>query len=89
VNNVVSYRSADSPLMRSRDTKMALVVATLVGDQTAVGRRLDELLPRYEGERDGLDVTVGGYARFEAEAAEQPGRRRRGGDDRLPGPPPE
>jgi RND superfamily putative drug exporter len=70
VKDVSSYWSAGkSPQLRSEDGKQALVVATIAGDETTVGKRLDALLPRYEGEHDGLEVTAGGYAMFQKESA--------------------
>ncbi|HEY9369131.1 MMPL family transporter [Streptomyces sp.] len=70
LRNVSSYWTAGKPpQLRSENKRQALVVATLVGDETAAGKRLDALLPRYEGEQEGLDVTAGGYAMFQKESA--------------------
>ncbi|QNP74062.1 MMPL family transporter [Streptomyces roseirectus] len=72
VRDVSSYWTAGrAPQLRSEDGGRALVVATVAGDETAAGKRLDTLLPRYEGEQDGLDVAVGGYAVFQQEAGKQ------------------
>ncbi|HEX2315578.1 MAG TPA: MMPL family transporter [Thermomonospora sp.] len=72
VVNVTSYwTSGRAAQLRSRDGGEALVVATLVGNENTALDRLDELLPRYEGTRDGLEVKVGGYTRLQLELNEQ------------------
>ncbi|WP_062214509.1 MMPL family transporter [Streptomyces sp. NBRC 109706] len=70
VRAVSSYWSAGRlPQLRSEDERQALVIATITGDETTVGERLDELLPEYDGEHDGLEVAVGGMAMFDKESA--------------------
>ncbi|MFI6938526.1 MMPL family transporter [Streptomyces sp. NPDC050418] len=70
LRNVSSYwASGKSPQLRSTNRQQALVVATIVGDETSAGQRLEELLPRYEGKQEGLEVTAGGYALFQKESA--------------------
>ncbi|GGQ13990.1 MMPL family transporter [Streptomyces roseolilacinus] len=71
VVNVVSYWTAGRPpQLRSEKGDKALVGATIRGDETAVNKLLDDLAPRYEGERAGLEVRVGGYAMFQKETTE-------------------
>ncbi|BCB91779.1 MMPL family transporter [Phytohabitans suffuscus] len=71
VANVTSYWTAGRPpQLRGHDGGEALVGATVRGDETAVNKVLDDLVPRYEGSRDGLDVRVGGSAMFWKETTE-------------------
>ncbi|MEU1810551.1 MMPL family transporter [Micromonospora aurantiaca (nom. illeg.)] len=72
VTNVTSYWTAGRPpQLRGHDGDKALIGASVSGDETAVNRILDELVPRYEGSHDGLDVRVGGSAMFWKETTEQ------------------
>ncbi|WP_119726761.1 MMPL family transporter [Thermomonospora amylolytica] len=72
VTNVTSYWSAGrAPQLRGQDGRKAIAVATIVGDENAVADRIEDLLPRYEGSRDGLQVQVGGYARLQHEMSAQ------------------
>ncbi|REE96783.1 RND superfamily putative drug exporter [Thermomonospora umbrina] len=72
VVNVTSYwASGRAPRLRSEDGRKALVLATIVGNENDVNERLDTLLPRYEGAKDGVDVQVGGFARLQLELNEQ------------------
>ncbi|GAA4444380.1 MMPL family transporter [Phytohabitans houttuyneae] len=71
VSNVTSYWTAGRPpQLRGHDGGKALIGATVHGDETTVNKILDELVPRYEGSRDGLDVRVGGSAMFWKETTE-------------------
>ncbi|MBC6459975.1 MMPL family transporter [Actinomadura sp. HBU206391] len=68
VTNVTSYWTAGRlPPLRGDDGRSALVLASVGGDSSAVDRRVETLLPRYEGPRDGLDVRVGGDAMVQRE----------------------
>ncbi|MBG0566550.1 MMPL family transporter [Actinoplanes sp. NEAU-A11] len=72
VSNVTSYWIAGKPpQLRSNDGRKALIGATVRGDETTVNKILDDLVPRYEGTHDGLDVRVGGSAMFWKETTEQ------------------
>jgi RND superfamily putative drug exporter len=72
VENVVSYWTAGrSPQLRNADADKALVLATINGNPTEVDERLSDLIPAYEGQQQGLNVTIGGYAMFEHELTEQ------------------
>ncbi|GIF47567.1 RND superfamily putative drug exporter [Asanoa ferruginea] len=71
VVNVTSYWTAGMPpQLRSHDGTKALVGATVRGDETTINKVLADLVPRYEGARDGLDVRVGGSAMFWKETTE-------------------
>jgi putative drug exporter of the RND superfamily len=66
VIGVSSYwASGHPPQLRSRNGTQALILATIAGDETAVGKRFTKLLPRYQGRQDGLNVQVGGFAALE------------------------
>lgn len=71
VVGVTSYwTSGRPPQLRSEKGDKALIGATVLGDETSVTKLLGDLVPRYEGKRDGLDVRVGGYAMFQKETTE-------------------
>ncbi|MFF2377247.1 MMPL family transporter [Streptomyces xiamenensis] len=71
VSGVISYWTAGgAEQLRSADGERALVLATVAGDETEAGHRLTELRPGYEGERDGVDVAVGGTAMINSEVSE-------------------
>ncbi|MGA5301842.1 MMPL family transporter [Nucisporomicrobium flavum] len=71
VTNVTSYWTAGRPpQLRGNDGNQALIGATVEGDETTVNQILDELVPRYEGQHDGLQVRVGGSAMFWKETTE-------------------
>jgi putative drug exporter of the RND superfamily len=66
VIGVSSYwTSGHSPQLRSRNGTEALIVATISGDETTVGKRFATLLPSLQGTHDGLSVKVGGFAALE------------------------
>lgn len=72
VTDVNSYwTSGHARQLRSADGKKALLVATIVGNDTEVNRRLTQLLPHYRGNQSGLDVKVGGYALLQEEMNKQ------------------
>jgi putative drug exporter of the RND superfamily len=71
VSQVVSYWAAGrSPLLRSRDGRKALIVATLEGDERQVADRMETLAPAYGGNQGGLRVELGGAARANQEMIE-------------------
>ncbi|WP_432746816.1 MMPL family transporter [Streptomyces sp. JH002] len=71
VSGVISYWTAGgADQLRSTDGERALVLATVAGDETEAGHRLTALRPGYEGERDGVDVAVGGPAMINNEVSE-------------------
>lgn len=66
VVGVTSYwTSGGQALLGSKDGKQALILATIVGDESAVDKRYAQLVPLYQGTRDGLQVRAGGFAAFE------------------------
>ncbi|MEJ3743483.1 MMPL family transporter [Actinomycetes bacterium KLBMP 9797] len=68
VTAVTSYWTTGRlPTLRAGDGDRALVLARITGTANAVETRMKDLLPRYEGERDGLRVQVGGSAMAEHE----------------------
>lgn len=71
VRDVVSYWSSGQLQLRSADGDRALVLATIVGDDTEVNDRVGSLADAYGGDADGLTVEVGGYAAFSHELSEQ------------------
>lgn len=72
VENVTSYWTAGNPpQMKSRNGDKALITGTVTGDEATSQKRAAELAEAYEGERAGLDVTVGGNAKFQRELLEQ------------------
>ncbi|MEO3750004.1 MMPL family transporter [Streptomyces sp. B6B3] len=63
VADVASYwDSGRAPQLRGADGELALVLATVQGDETEAGKRLAELEPEYQGEHAGLRVELGGTA---------------------------
>ncbi|UED86506.1 MMPL family transporter [Streptomyces profundus] len=60
-----------APALRSADGESALVLARIVGDETEAQNSVGALAERYEGERDGLDIRVGGEAQVAVEINEQ------------------
>jgi RND superfamily putative drug exporter len=72
VTRVTSYWTAGHPAqLRSADRTKALVLATIAGDDTAVEKRVTDLLPAYQGTFRGLRVQVGGYATLQHEMIAQ------------------
>lgn len=71
LSNVLSYWSLDNaPPLRSVDGNRALVLGRILGDEDEVDDRIHELAPELEGEFQGLDVEVTGYAEVFAEVGE-------------------
>lgn len=63
VIGVSSYwTSGHAPQLRSRNGTEALILATIAGDETAVGKRFTKLESEYQGTYDGLGLKVGGFA---------------------------
>src|SRR5918997_5822454 len=61
VASAVSYWSLGSPPpLRSEDGTEALVLAFVDGNEDEVEEAVSDLIDRYEGEQDGLEVGVGG-----------------------------
>ncbi|WP_329032769.1 MMPL family transporter [Streptomyces sp. NBC_01725] len=72
VADVISYWGGDrAPQLRGAGGDKALILATITGDETEVEARVKELLPRYQGTHDGLEVKVGGYAPLQHEIIDQ------------------
>lgn len=68
VTGVTSYWTTGQPAeLRSRDSRSALVLASIPGDDTAVDKRVADLMPAYTGMFDGLEVKVGGNATLQHE----------------------
>ncbi len=71
VADVASYwDSGRTPQLRSADGELALVLATVQGDDTEAGERLAELEPEYQGEHAGMGVELGGPAVINKELGE-------------------
>ncbi|MCU1354338.1 MAG: putative rane protein [Acidimicrobiales bacterium] len=63
VDDVASYWSLGSPPpLRSKDSRQALVVARLTGNQNDVRQRVTELSPKYATGAPGIEVRAGGFA---------------------------
>ena len=64
ISQSVSYWSLGSPPpLRSNDGRMALVLATIAGDDDLVAERIEELSPRYtRPDGEVVTVAVGGFA---------------------------
>ncbi|ASQ93716.1 MMPL family transporter [Streptomyces sp. 11-1-2] len=72
VANVSSYwTTGKAPQLRGKSGHKALIMGTVTGDDTASQKRVAELADRYQGSRDGLEVTFGGYTKFQRELLEQ------------------
>lgn len=72
VADVISYWGGSrAPQLRGSSGDKALILATITGDETDVEKRVKELLPRYQGTHQGLDVKVGGYAPLQHEIIDQ------------------
>jgi putative drug exporter of the RND superfamily len=63
VARAISYWDLGSPPpLRSNDSRQALVIAALRGDEDDVHDTAEELSPRYSGSRGPITVGVGGFA---------------------------
>lgn len=72
VKGVTSYWTAGQPeQLRSAEGDKGLILATVAGDDTQVDKRVADLAAEYDGQRDTLGVTMGGYAMLQHEIAEQ------------------
>jgi RND superfamily putative drug exporter len=74
LTGVSSYWSTGAPAMRSADGTKALVVASISGDPDARDDVADRLIGTYGGQRDGLEVAVGGQAGVNHDINVQVGR---------------
>ncbi|TDC25506.1 MMPL family transporter, partial [Streptomyces sp. 8K308] len=70
ISDVTSYWLTGAPQLRSGDGESALILAAIAGDDNEATRRLTDLEPAYEGERDGLTVEIGGAAMVNKELGE-------------------
>ncbi len=71
VTNVLSYWSiGNAPPLRSVTGNRALVLGRITGTEDEVGDAIHELAPELEGDFQGLDVQVSGYAQAFAEVGE-------------------
>jgi RND superfamily putative drug exporter len=63
VSDVASYWSLGNvPPLRSGDSRQAIVLASLRGDDDEVDERIEELSPEYTRDGDTITVAVGGFA---------------------------
>ncbi|WP_434587348.1 MMPL family transporter [Streptomyces sp. A5-4] len=70
--NVVSYWDADSPGLRSRDGRAAMVLAHVKGDETQQRKSVQDILDVYTGKsRGGLTVQAGGGAAVGGDMSQQ------------------
>ncbi|MFE3588806.1 MMPL family transporter [Streptomyces niveus] len=60
VSNVVSYWDTKSPRLVSESGNEALIALHVKGDETLRTERAEELIDRYAGDRDGVEVRAGG-----------------------------
>ncbi|MFB6955004.1 MMPL family transporter, partial [Streptomyces niveus] len=60
VSNVVSYWDTKSPQLVSESGSEALIALHVKGDETLRTERAEELIDRYAGDRDGVEVRAGG-----------------------------
>ncbi|WP_405793089.1 MMPL family transporter [Streptomyces sp. NBC_01506] len=60
VSNVVSYWDTQNPRLLSENGGEALIALHVKGDQTERDERAEQLIDRYTGERDGVEVRAGG-----------------------------
>ncbi|WP_190178579.1 MMPL family transporter [Streptomyces naganishii] len=60
VTGVGSYWQSRSPALRAKHGHEALIAAHLTGDEKAMGRTLDRLVPAFRGVHGPVKVTVGG-----------------------------
>ncbi|MER6028310.1 MMPL family transporter [Streptomyces sp. NPDC001851] len=60
VTGVGSYWQSRSPALRAKDGHEALIAARITGDETAMGRTLDRVAPRYRGTHGPVRVKLGG-----------------------------
>lgn len=74
VTGVSSYWSTNAPAMKSRDGTNAVVVAHVVGDDTQVMTRTNDLLPRYVTSSGPVTVAAGGDAAVSQDITSQVGR---------------
>jgi putative drug exporter of the RND superfamily len=59
---VGSYWTTHDPTLRSRDGRAALIVTRLSGSERYVTTRINQIVPRFTGQRGPLMVTAGGEA---------------------------
>src|SRR5919106_5094006 len=63
VTNVASYWSLGNvPPLRSGESRQAMVLGSINGDDDEVDERIEELSPEYTREGDTVTVAVGGFA---------------------------
>ena len=71
ISNVLSYWSLDNaPPLRSTEGNRALVLGRILGDEDEVDEAIHDLGPELEGEFQGLEVEVTGFAQVFAEVGE-------------------
>ena len=71
ISSVVSYWTAGDPSLRSEDAGSALVLARIEGDEDQRKATLGRVYPQLHGERDGLDLRLGGQPAIEREVTER------------------
>lgn len=60
VTGVTSYWDTGAPALRHRDRGQAIITARIVGDESASGKALERIAPRYRGDHGPVEVSVGG-----------------------------
>ncbi|MFD8245972.1 MMPL family transporter [Nocardia sp. NPDC059691] len=71
VAGVTSYWTDKSPALRSTDGTKGLIVASILGEEADVDKRVGDLADRFGGTHGPLEVRVGGYAMLLHETVQQ------------------
>lgn len=71
VTGVASYWTDQLPALRSADGRKGLIVASILGSEAEVDRRVGDIAARFEGSHGPLEVRVGGYAMLLRETVQQ------------------
>ncbi|WP_067465940.1 MMPL family transporter [Nocardia amamiensis] len=71
VAGVASYWTEKSPALRSTDGAKGLIVASILGEESEVDKRVGDLAERFGGTHGPLEVRVGGYAMLLHETVQQ------------------
>lgn len=71
VTGVASFWTDKTPALRSADGRKGLIVASILGDEAEVDRRVGDIAERFEGSHGPVEVRIGGYAMLLRETVQQ------------------
>src|SRR5690606_19236789 len=71
VTGVSSFWTDETPALRSADGRKGLIVASILGEEAEVDRRVGDIADRFEGTHGPVEVRIGGYAMLLRETVQQ------------------